>query len=118
MSLDDGNKNIGTLVEELKQLFGLQKRYVTLVFIEKLAVLLSAMVLFLIILCFALMGIFYLLTALHLGLSPVVGEVTSALILAGVVLICILLTIRFKDTLIKRPILRFVARLLLTTTSK
>ena len=61
---------------------------------------------------------FYLLTALHLGLSPVVGEVTSALILAGVVLICILLTIRFKDTLIKRPILRFVARLLLTTPSK
>ncbi|MGI6218938.1 MAG: hypothetical protein ACOYJE_03620 [Bacteroidaceae bacterium] len=90
----------------------------TLVFIEKLAVLLSAMVLFLIVLCLALMGAFYLLTALHLWLSGIVGEIASALILVGVIAFCILIIVLCKEALIKRPILKFVARLLLSSPSK
>lgn len=118
MSIEEEKKGIGALVEEVKKLFVLQKQYAMLVFVEKFAVLLSAMVLFLVVLCLALMGVFYLLTALHLWLSTVVGETASALILAGVIVICILLIICCKETLIKRPILKFVARLLLAPSSK
>lgn len=118
MNIDEEKKGIGALAEEIKKLLFLQKRYVALVFVEKLAVLLSAMVLFLIVLCLALMGAFYLLTALHLYLSDVVGKTASALILTGLFAVCILLAILCKETLIKRPILKFVARLLLSSPSK
>ena len=113
------NKSItNLLVEEIKKFFSLQADYARLVLVEKLAILLSAMVLVLILLLLALIGGFYLLIALHSWLEPLFGRALSAMILVGLILIGMWIIYALRERLINKPVLRFVAKLFLSSSDK
>ena len=102
------------IIQELKNYLALQKEYALLTLVEKLSLLFSAVIIFLVILLLAVIGSCFLLVALYAWMSPLFGGVLSALILSGAVLCVIALVYCLREYLIKRPVLRFIARLLLT----
>lgn len=118
MQKEEYTTGVARVLEEIKKYFSLQKDYARLVLVEKLALLLSAMVLFLIIMLLSLIGGFYLLVAVQAWLEPVFGRALSSMMLVGVVLICILFVYFLRERLINKPVLRFVAKLLLLSSSK
>jgi uncharacterized membrane protein len=101
------------LIREAKEYLAAQKEYALLTLVEKLSLLLSAVVVFVVVMLLSLVGFFYLFVALHAWLSPLWGEAVSALVLAGIVVCLTLLVYSLREYIVKRPVLRFVARIFL-----
>lgn len=110
-------KNIDTLQQlfaEVKQYAELQKEYVRLHIVEKLTVLASTLILVLVLVALALIALFYLSFTLAYVLAPHVGGLTASYaIISGGILLLILLVAAFRKRLIVRPLVNFLANLLL-----
>ncbi|MDD7273169.1 MAG: phage holin family protein [Prevotella sp.] len=114
-SNDNNVETIAQLIEAVKHYVGLQKEYIKLDVIEKVVRLLTAM---------ALIGIFVGLLTLSLiyvsfsaahALQTVVGSlVWGYLIVGGAYFALLLLFIVFRHRLIERPLVRFLASLLMS----
>ncbi len=110
-------KNIDTLqqlVEELKKYAELQKDYVELHLVEKLTILVSTLLLFFILLVLGITALFYLSLTLAYVLEPHVGGlVESYALITGCFLLLFLFVVLFRKRLIVRPLVHFLANLLL-----
>lgn len=107
-------ETIGQLVETLKHYIGLQKEYAQLSAVEKTVKVLTAVGVTAIV-CLLLMFILMFLSfAMAFALGPIVGQVAAFAIVAGVYLVVLLLVLTFRKQWIEKPLVRFLAELLLS----
>lgn len=106
--------NLQTLYNEVKKYVELQKDYVKLDIVQKLTVLISALILILALMILGMIALFYLSFTLIYILEPYVGGLTTsyALISGGVLLLIVCIYL-FRKRLIIQPLTRFLANLFL-----
>ena len=112
-SNDRNIETIGQLVEVLKHYIGLQKEFVKLDVIEKIVRLLTALIMTAILAVLLLLVLIYLSFAAAYAMEPYVGTAASFSIIAVVYIITFILFILFRQRWVERPLVRFLAGLLM-----
>lgn len=113
-SSDKNIDNLQQLWAEAKKYVELQRDYARLQLVEKLTILVSTLILVFVLLVLAVIALFYLSFTLAYLLEPVVGGLTAAFgIITGGILALILLVVFLRRRLIVRPMVNFLANLLL-----
>jgi hypothetical protein len=112
------NKNIESisqLIEEIKHYIGLQKEFVKLDVVEKIVLLLSAMILGAILLILGAMVLFYLSFTVAFFLSNYagLGQTGGFAIITLFCSFIFFLVYKFRKKWIEKPLTRFLANLLL-----
>ena len=110
----DPSDNFQQLYEDVKTYVRLQTEYVKVEFVEKLAILLSTLLIITIILILAIAGLFYLFFSLAYALVPLVGGLAvSFCIIAAIYVVLIILVFVFRKQLVINPLVRFLSKLFL-----
>lgn len=112
-SNDRNIETIGQLVEATKHYLGLQREYMKLDVIEKVVRLITALILVAVLSLLVLLILIYLSFAAAYALQPVVGKAWAFVIVAAFYLFCFLLLLAFRKKWIERPVVRFLASLLM-----
>ena len=120
MFTDNHNtKNFQLLFDEVKKYIELQREYIKLELIEKLTVVFSKLIIFILIFLLGIVVLFYLTMSLAYLLEPLVGGLTvSYLIVAGIVALLILLIYLYRKPLIITPLVNFFANLFTNDSNK
>ena len=115
LSNDKTIDGIADLYQDVKQYVLLQKEYITLNLAEKLTILFSTLILGFILMCFALLVLFYLSFTLISLMADFVGGTTPAFAIMTIVLLGIAIFLYVKrESLIIGPVTRFIAGVLLS----
>ncbi|MBQ6062875.1 MAG: phage holin family protein [Prevotella sp.] len=112
-SNDRNIETIGQLAEVLKHYVGLQKEYVKLDVIEKVVRLITVLTLSLIFAFLVMLMLIYLSFAAAYALTPHVGAVAAFSLIAGFYLFILVLFFIFRKRWIEKPLVRFLASLLM-----
>lgn len=112
-SNDKNVETIGQLAEVIKHYIGLQTEYVKLDVIEKVVRLLTVAVMTLILSLLLIFVLIYLSFAAAYALEPVVGSAVAFSIVAAFYLIVLVLFVTFRKKWIERPLVKFLASLLM-----
>lgn len=112
-SNDQNIETIGQLVEALKQYIGLQREYIKLDVIEKVVRLITTITLTAVLALFLLLIFIYLSFAAAYALAPLVGTAWAFVIVAAFYLVIFLLLMAFRKQWIERPVVKFLASLLM-----
>ncbi len=112
-SNDKNIESIAQLVEVLKHYIGLQTEYLKLDVVDKVVRLLTALTMSVVLLGLLVLAIIYLSFATAYALAPLVGTAGGFCIVAGVHLILLALFIVFRHQWIEKPLVRFLASLLM-----
>ena len=112
-SNDKNVETIGQLAEVVKHYIGLQTEYVKLDVIEKVVRLLTLAVMMLVLAVILLLTLTYLSFAAAHAMAPFVGLPWAFCIVAGVHLLILLICFLFKKRWIERPLVKFLANLLM-----
>ncbi len=107
----DNQSSIASLWERLKEFITLKYEYTRLTLAEKLSLLLAVIAMCLIALVGISIALFFLSMALSHFLGGVLGPVWSAVIVAGIYIVLLLVIFALRKQLIVNPISRFVSRL-------
>lgn len=113
-SNDQNIETIGQLVETVKHYVGLQSEYVKLDIVEKTVRILTVLSLTAILCLLLALTLIYLSFAAAYALAPLVGHVAAFAIVAGVYFLVLLLFIIFRKAWVERPLVKFLASLLLS----
>jgi len=112
-SNDNNVETIGQLAEVVKHYVGLQTEYVKLDVIEKVVRLITVLSLTALALLLVVLMLIYFSFAAAYAMEPLVGKVAGFCIV-GVFYLCVLiLFLLFRKRWIERPIVRFLASLLM-----
>lgn len=112
-SNDKNIETIGQLVQLAKRYIGLQKEYLKLDIAEKAVKILTASILFIVLSLILIAISIYLSIALAFAIAPMVGTAEAFCIIAAAYLLIFILFVIFRKPLIERPLVRFIANLLL-----
>lgn len=112
-SNDRNIETIGQLVDAFRHYIGLQQEYVKLDVIDKVVVLVKACVIALIVAAFLAFISIFLSFAAASALAPCVGQPVAWLIVAGVYVLLLILIVVFRKRWIERPLVSFLAGILL-----
>lgn len=112
-SSDKNVETIGQLVEVLKHYIGLQTEYAKLDVVEKVVRLLAVFTMSVVLVGLLAITLIYLSFAAAFALSAAIGLPLAFLCVAGVYLIVLFLFICFRHQWIERPLVRFLAGLLM-----
>jgi uncharacterized membrane protein YbhN (UPF0104 family) len=112
-SNDRNIETIGQLAEVLKHYLGLQKEYIKLDVIEKVVRLITILTLTLIFAFLVMLMLIYVSFAVAYALMPHVGSVAAFSIVALFYLFILLLFCIFRKRWIEKPVVRFLANLLM-----
>lgn len=113
-SNDQNIETIGQLVDTLKHYVGLQKEYVKLGAIEKTVRILTSIAMVAILGLLLAFILIFLSFAAAFALGPIVGQVAAFVIIAAVYVIVLLFFLIFRKQWIEKPLVRFLANLLLS----
>ncbi len=113
-SNDKNIETIGQLVETVKHYIGLQSEYVRLDIVEKTVRILTAIAITSILCLLLSLMLIYLSFAAAYALEPMVGSVGAFAIIAGIYFIILILFIVFRKQWIEKPLVQFLASLLLS----
>lgn len=113
LSSDKNVENIGQLVQLLKNYVELQKEYLKLDVIDKIVRLITALTLTIVLLLLGIAVLFYLSFACVYWLDPLTGTALAFFIIAIFFLALLLLVFLNRKTWIERPLVRFLAGVLL-----
>lgn len=113
-SNDQNIETIGQLVETVKHYVGLQSEYVRLDVVEKTVRLLTVITMTTILSVLLILTLIYLSFAAAYALEPLTGRVAAFLIVAAVYIVILVLFLIFRKRWIERPLVRFLASLLLS----
>lgn len=106
-SNDRNIEKIATLVEEIQQWSLLRKEQAKIEVADKVTSLITAIAIIIVVSLLALLVFISLSFALAYAIEPVVGSYAIAfLIIAGFDLILLILAIAFRDSMIKKPLLK------------
>ncbi len=112
-SADKNIETIGQLVETLKHYVGLQSEYVKLDIVDKTVRILTVIGMTAIICVLLLLMLIYLSFAAAYAMQPYVGLAWAFAIVAAVYFVILFLVICFRKRWIEKPLVRFLASLLL-----
>ena len=112
-SNDNNIETIGQLVEVIKHYIGLQTEYVKLDIIEKVVRLLTVATMVVVLSVLLLLVLIYLSFAAAYAMAPAVGTGGAFGIVALVYLCLLTVCILFRKRLIERPLVRFLASILI-----
>lgn len=113
-SNDQNIETIGQLVETVKHYVGLQSEYVKLDIVEKTVRILTVLTVTAILFLLLAIMLIYLSFAVAYALATLVGYVAAFAIVAGVYFVLLLLFLIFKKTWVEKPLVKFLASLLLS----
>ncbi len=111
-SSDKNIETIGQLVELITHYIGLQKEYVKLDIIDKTVRLITALILLVILSMIALTVLTYISFAVFFALAPHLGYPLAFTLIAAFYFIIFLLFLFFKKRWIEKPLVKFLANLL------
>lgn len=112
-STDQNVETIGQLVEVLKRYIGLQKEKLELNIIEKVVRLITVLTLTFVLSLLLLLALIYISFAAAYALSSALGMVGAFAMVAGFYLLVFVLLIMFRKQWIERPVVKFLASLLI-----
>ena len=112
-STDKTIETIAQLVEVVRHYIGLQTKYMKLDVIDKIVRLLTALVMVGLLSLLLFLGLIYLSFAAAYALQPVMGVALAFACIAGVYFAALLLFVWFRKQWIERPLVRFLAGLLM-----
>jgi hypothetical protein len=113
-SNDKNIETIGQLVETVKHYVSLQSEYVKLDVVEKTVRILTAIAITAILCMLLSLMLIYLSFAAAYSLAPLVGNTLAFCIIAGIYLVLLLLVLIFRRQWIEKPLVKFLASLLLS----
>lgn len=114
LSSDKNVETLAQLIVELRKYIGLQKEYLKFDVIDKVVRLVSALILAIIFFVMALgIGLFMALS-LTFWFADMVGMVVAFAIVAGIFLMLFIVVFAFRRPWIERPLVRFMANILLS----
>lgn len=113
-SNDQNIETISQLVETVKHYVGLQSEYVKLDIVEKTVKILTVIAMTAILSFLLILVLIYFSFAAAYALEPVAGRVGAFAIVAGIYLLLLLLFVIFRKSWIERPLVKFLASLLLS----
>lgn len=112
-SNDHNIETIGQLVDTLKHYLGLQKEYVQLSVVEKTVRVLTAIAVTALVGLLLVFVLVFLSFAAAFALGPLIGQVAAFALVGGIYFVALLLVVIFKKRWIERPLVRFLAGLLM-----
>lgn len=113
-SNDNNVETIAQLVEVLKHYIGLQSEYVKLDVIEKVVRLLTAIAIVTMLVLLVIISLIYFSFAAAYALSAWVGLPVAFCIIGGFYFALLLLFIMFRKRLVEKPLVHFLASLLMS----
>lgn len=113
LSSDKNVESIAQLIEVLKHYLRLQAEYVKLDVVDKVVRLLTAATLFIVLLLIFIGVMLFFFFGTTYWLSQYTGLVAAFFIVAAAHLLLFILVIIFRKPLIEKPLVRFLAKLLL-----
>ena len=114
LSSDKNVETIAQLIEVLKHYLGLQTEYLKLDVIDKVVRLMKAATLAIIFILIIIAVVMYFSFALAFWLGGLVGMTTGFLIVGAIHLLIFILFITFRKPWIEKPLVHFLASLLLS----
>ena len=115
ISSDKNIETIAQLIESAKHYVGVQSEYVKLDVIEKVGKLVTLATVSLIVLLLVMMMLIYLSFALAYCLSSYLGTPGAFALVAGIYLLLLILFVLKRHQWIEKPLVRFLADLLLNS---
>jgi len=112
-SSDKNIETIGQLVEVFKHYIGLQNEYLRLDVIEKVVRLITALLIVAVASLLVIIIFIYLSFAFAYAIAPTVGHSVAFCIVAGFYLVVFLLFLAFRKSWVERPLVKFLASLLM-----
>ena len=112
-SSDKNVETIGQLVEVLKHYIGLQSEYMKLDVVDKVVRLITAIAICFLLLTLLAISMIYLSFAAAFALADYVGLAPAFFIVAGAYLLILVLFILFRHQWIEKPLVKFLASLLM-----
>lgn len=112
-STDKNIETIAQLIEVVKHYIGLRTKYMKLDVIDKIVRLLTALIMVAVLSLLLFLCLIYLSFAAAFALEPLIGTAAAFASIAGAYLIVFLLCIAFRKQWIERPLVRFLASLLM-----
>lgn len=113
-SNDQNIETIGQLVDTLKHYVRLQKEYLKLGTVEKTVRILTAIAVTAIVGLLLVFILIFLSFAAAFALGPMIGQVAAFAIIAVVYIVILLLVLIFRKRWIEKPLVHFLAELLLS----
>lgn len=113
LSSDKNVESIAQLVESVKNYVGLQGEYLKLDAIQKIVRLVTALTLTIVLLLLGIAFLFYLSFACVYWLEPLTGTALAFFLIALFFLALLILVFLNRRTWIERPLVRFLADVLL-----
>lgn len=113
-SNDQNIETISQLVETVKHYVGLQSEYMKLDIVEKTVKILTVIAMTAILSFLLILVLIYFSFAAAYALEAVAGRVGAFAIVAGIYLLLLLLFVIFRKSWIERPLVKFLASLLLS----
>lgn len=113
LSSDKNVESLAQLVENLKRYVGLQGEYLKLNVVDKMVRLIMALTLAVVFVILGVAVLFYLSFALVYWLEPLTGTALAFFLIAMLFLGLLLMVFIFRKSWIERPLVRFLADLLL-----
>lgn len=114
LSSDKNVETIAQLIEVLKHYFGLQKEYLKLDVIDKVVRLLTATALAIVFFLLVIAILAFIFLGIAFWLAQLTGYVIAFFTIAVIHLLIMMLFIIFRKSWIERPIVRFLANLLMS----
>ncbi len=114
LSSDKNVETIGQLIEVLKHYLGLQTEYLKLDVIDKVVRLLTAAALFILLFLIVVAVIMYFSFAAAFWLGGHIGMAPAFFIVGGIHLLFLVFFLLFRERWIERPLVRFLAHLLMS----
>ncbi|WP_302216265.1 phage holin family protein [uncultured Prevotella sp.] len=112
-STDKNIETIAQLIEVVRHYIGLQSKYMKLDVIDKIVRLFTALIMVALLSLLLFIGLIYLSFAAVYALEPLMGTATAFACIAGVYFVVLLLFVVFRKKWIERPLVRFLASMLM-----
>ncbi len=112
-STDNNIETIAQLIEVVRHYIGLQTKYMKLDVIDKIVRLFTALIMVAVLSLLLFLALIYISFAAVYALEPVMGTAAAFASVAGAYFIVFFLFIVFRKQWIERPLVRFLAGLLM-----
>jgi hypothetical protein len=111
--------NFQQLYDDVKKYVELQAEYVKVEFVEKLTILLSALLIVAVVMVLVIAALFYLFFSLAYALLPLLGSLAlSFALITGIYVLLIAVFIIYRKRIVINPLVRFLSNLFLKNKEK
>jgi len=107
-------ENLQQLYADVKKYVELQTEYVKVEFVEKLTIMLSALLIIGLIILLAIAALFYLFFSLAYMLQPLLGSLAASFaIISGIYVLLMCFFVIFRKQIVINPLVKFLSNLFL-----